>query len=91
MLLRRPSSCGRALAHGRIAARRRVEPAVVAERDATLGEQAPAQVGVFTVELDPLIETADARERVATTSPFRGSSMTRTPGIAAATGSHPSS
>ena len=53
----------RAFAHRGIAQRRGVEPAVVAERDAAIGKKAAAQIGVLTVELDALIETADAVDR----------------------------
>ena len=55
----------RALPHRHVAARRRVEVAVVTEPHRADGEQPPAEVGVLAVELDRGVEPADALERVA--------------------------
>src|SRR5262249_27222367 len=53
-------------AHRAVAARRRPHPAVPAERDASDGGEAAAEVRVLAVELDGAVEAADPRERILT-------------------------
>src|SRR5262245_18401234 len=55
-------------AHRTISPGRRPHPAVLAERDAADGREAPAQVRIFAVELDGAIEPADSRQRLAADS-----------------------